>query len=289
MVFVAGGLVAWSSHRQAFVTMSTAESELVAICELATCVKSVEHLVAEIMLQSCARANEVIKVLYSDSQSALAVCRCAAGSWRTRHLRIRGSMIRELLELPNWCAYHVDGKVMLADLGTKALAAERFNMLVDRMRVVRTRYSGPTRVLSASQAKKLIAVLCVAAMVERGEAADADAREPMDYMFLVMCLVAIIAVWESFKQCGAWLIQRWTGGPVKRRAETSLSRSADPDGDADRQEASSPLVSRAIPKPQLRSRSRLTGEMRPPTPPRPTPAAPEPLHEVCDRGAYSFP
>ena len=71
MLFVMGGLVAWSSHRQAFVTMSTAESELVAICELTTCVRSIEELVAELMLFSKAKANDVIKVVYTDSQAAL--------------------------------------------------------------------------------------------------------------------------------------------------------------------------------------------------------------------------
>ena len=92
MLFVMGGLVAWSSHRQAFVTMSTAESELVAICELTTCMRSIEELVAELTLFSKAKANDVIKVVYTDSQAALSVCKSAAGCWRTRHLRIRGSL-----------------------------------------------------------------------------------------------------------------------------------------------------------------------------------------------------
>ena len=115
-----GGLIAWASMRQAFVTMSTAESELVAICELANCLKATEHLAAEVMLGDCRKNGQVKKVIYSDSQAALAVCRCAAGSWRTRHLRIRGHMIRELLEQEDWQSYHIDGKVMTADVGTKA-------------------------------------------------------------------------------------------------------------------------------------------------------------------------
>ena len=75
MIFLLGGLVAWTSSRQAFITMSTAESELVAICELATCLKSVEQLVAEVMLGSKMSATEVTKTIHSDSQAALAVCR----------------------------------------------------------------------------------------------------------------------------------------------------------------------------------------------------------------------
>ena len=177
MVFVLGGLVAWTSSRQAFVTMSTAESELVAICELATCMKSVEQLVAEVMLFSKDRAPEVVKAICSDSQAALSVCRCAAGSWRTRHLRIRGNMIRELLEFPDWMVYHVEGRLMLADLGTKALPADRFGFLVDRMRVLRRRHTETTRTTTSNQAKKLIILLCLASVVERAEAAEVEDRE----------------------------------------------------------------------------------------------------------------
>ena len=70
MVFMMGGLVAWTSSKQAFVTIFTAESELVAICEFATCLKSVEHLIAEVMLKDNMKLNEVIKAIHSDSQAA---------------------------------------------------------------------------------------------------------------------------------------------------------------------------------------------------------------------------
>ncbi|OLP89638.1 hypothetical protein AK812_SmicGene28891 [Symbiodinium microadriaticum] len=85
-----------------------------------------EHLIAEVMLKDNMRVNEVIKAIHSDSQAALAVCRTAAGSWRTTHLRIRGSLIRELLEQADWTAHHVDGRVMPTELGAKALSADRF-------------------------------------------------------------------------------------------------------------------------------------------------------------------
>ena len=219
MIFVMGGLVAWASHRQAFVTMSTAESELVAICELTTCMKSVEHLVAEVFLHDLRRVGEVTKVIYSDSQAALAVCRSAAGSWRTRHLRIRGNMIRELLEDPSWAALHVDGKVMPADLGTKALSAERFGFLVDRMRVVRRRQNHVARATNPEQVRRLITLLCVALLVERGEAAEQEDRMLPDYMFAGACVVAVIAIWECFKSVLAWLMRCCGSTGLSQRAE----------------------------------------------------------------------
>ena len=233
MVFVLGGLVAWTSSRQAFVTMSTAESELVAICELVTCLKSVEQLVAEVMLSSKDRDPEVVKAICSDSQAALWVCRCAAGSWRARHLRIRGNMIRELLEFPDWMVYHVEGRLMLADLGTKALAADRFGFLVDRMRVLRRRYTETTRATSSSQAKKLMLLLCLASVAERAEAVEFEDREHMDYMFLGLCMFAVVAMWECLKMLLHYLKQCCRSTGVSRRAEelggsTSHGRAVDP-------------------------------------------------------------
>ena len=219
MIFVAGGLIAWASHRQAFVTMSTAESELVAICELTTCMKSVEHLVAEVFLHDLSKASDVMKVIYSDSQAALAVCRSAAGSWRTRHLRIRGNMIRELLEDPSWAALHVDGKVMPADLGTKALSADRFGFLVDRMRVVRRRQNNVARTTNPVQVRRLVTLLCIALLVERGEAAEYEDRVPSDYVFMGMCIVAVIAIWECVKSVFSWMAQCCGSTGLSRRAE----------------------------------------------------------------------
>ncbi|CAE7234210.1 RE1, partial [Symbiodinium necroappetens] len=192
MFFMMGGLVAWTSSRQAFVTMSTAESELVAICELVTCLKSVEHLIAEVMLKDKSKVNDVIKAIHSDSQAALAVCRTAAGSWRTRHLRIRGSLIRELLEQADWTAHHVDGRVMLADLGTKALSADRFGFLAERMRVVRKRC--PDTKSSATRpepVKKLLLLLWLASLVEQANGASTSEHEApnsFDYQFLLVCV-----------------------------------------------------------------------------------------------------
>ncbi|CAE7720268.1 unnamed protein product, partial [Symbiodinium necroappetens] len=203
MVFVLGGLVAWTSSRQAFVTMSTAESELVAICELTTCVKSVEQLVAEIMLSSKDRASEVIKAICSDSQAALAVC---------------------------------------------------------------------ANTVNATQAKKLIVLLCLASVVERGEAAEIETQEPFDYLFLGVCLVAVIAIWESLKVVLDYIKQCCRSTGVSRGVE-ELDRSIRP-GAVDPVSSDS-LRDSSLETAGLRVRtSRLTGERRPPTPP-----IPEPLHD----------
>ncbi|OLQ15613.1 Copia protein [Symbiodinium microadriaticum] len=218
MIFLLGGLVAWTSSRQAFITMSTAESELVAICELATCLKSVEHLVAEVMAGDKMKATEVFKAIHSDSQAALAVCGTAAGSWRTRHLRIRGSLVRELLEQADWTAHHTEGHVMLADLGTKALAADRFAFLTEKMRVVRKRHHDTKEPANKpARVKKLMLLLCLASLVEQADGAAMTEQAPQDafdYQFLVVCMVAVVAIWEQRSPEGTRLVEeprvQWT-------------------------------------------------------------------------------
>eukprot|EP00439_Symbiodinium_sp_Y106_P077568 s5040_g16.t1 len=306
VIFAAGGLIAWSSSQQPFITMSTAESELVAICELATCLKSVEQLMAEVALGRASDHMMVTKVIYSDSQAALSVCRCSAGSWRTRHLRIRGGLVRELLDQSDWDSYHIEGAVMTsagswrtrhlrirgglvrelldqsdwdsyhiegavmtADVGTKALGSDRFNMLVDRMRMSRTRCCSEearsARTLSPQLAKRLVLILCVATLVDRVEAAD----EPTDYVyygFMTGVLLAILFVYELVKWC---MRELWaccahrTGRSETGRGDSPSSSSSEGGNMTE----------------SLRAGQRR----RPPAPP-----VPEPRVELGNDGAYSF-
>ena len=268
LVFAAGGLVAWTSSRQPFVTMSTAESELVAICELVTCMKSLEHLAAEIMLGNAADFGKVRKVLYSDSQAALAVCRCAAGSWRTRHLRIRGNMVRELLDQEDWTSFHIDGRVMTADVGTKPLAADRFHMLVGRMQMSRIRVSPETaskaKAVPPQVVKKLVLILCVASLVDQVEAADEESTDYAYYGMMTLVVAGILMIYELVK----WSIGV-LGGCCRSRVEDRRAerpaRSCSPDG------------------PRLTEATTTSQRRRPPTPP-----IPEPTLDNDVSGVYSF-
>ncbi|OLQ15439.1 Retrovirus-related Pol polyprotein from transposon TNT 1-94 [Symbiodinium microadriaticum] len=266
LVFAAGGLIAWTSSRQPFVTMSTAESELVAICELVTCMKSVEHLAAEVMLGSAGDFAKVRKVLYSDSQAALAVCRCAAGSWRTRHLRIRGNLIRELLDQEDWVSFHIDGRVMTADVGTKALAADRFRSLVDRMQMVRVRVSpvGTSNSVQPQVARRLVLLLCVASLVDQAEAADEEGVDYVYYGMMVSILLVILTVYE-FLKWGFGQLRGCCRSRVEDRRAERPARSCSPDG------------------PRLTESTTTSRRRRPPTPP-----IPEPVLEAGTVGAYSF-
>ena len=70
--------------------------------------------------------------IYNDSKSALTQCLNDTGPWRTRHLRLRASKIRED---PKWTAKHLDGKLLVADGLTKALGPQAFQAFRNRMRL----------------------------------------------------------------------------------------------------------------------------------------------------------
>ena len=80
--------VVWRSGRQALITLSTAESELLAMTDGAIALKGVECLLADLGFQIGARE------IASDSLAALGIS-SGASSWRTRHLRIRAGWLVE--------------------------------------------------------------------------------------------------------------------------------------------------------------------------------------------------
>ena len=69
------------------------------------------------------------KVLYIDSVSACSIISVVAGSWRTRHLRIRAAGLRSLLHSGYLTVAHLKGEHILADLLTKLMTGTVFTNL----------------------------------------------------------------------------------------------------------------------------------------------------------------
>eukprot|EP00438_Fugacium_kawagutii_P029730 Skav214785 [mRNA] locus=scaffold1820:35141:42466:+ [translate_table: standard] len=122
MVFINGNMVFWRSGRQASITLSTAEAELMEIIEGMTAAESVSCIVEELF-------GPVRKQAYTDSQAAQAILTSEGGHWRTRHLRLRALFARQSIQRGDWCIEHTPGESQVADLGTKALNAVRMTHL----------------------------------------------------------------------------------------------------------------------------------------------------------------
>ncbi|OLP90889.1 Retrovirus-related Pol polyprotein from transposon TNT 1-94 [Symbiodinium microadriaticum] len=82
-----GALVSWSAARQTLIAAHTAECELYSLSE--------GHLMGKAFLPTVAALmnTEIQSMqchLYCDNMAAVQLCTLEAGSWRTRHLRLRG-------------------------------------------------------------------------------------------------------------------------------------------------------------------------------------------------------
>ena len=227
LAYYSGGLIAWSANRQSITTQSTAESELVGITSLFADLCSLEPLVVEI-----GGATPTLH-MHSDSQAATAICSTPSSNWRTRHLRIRASYVREALESGRYSLHHISGNSMTADIGTKPLAATRFHQLAAALGLWELPVSvkDEERQIDGTieaKVKTLLACLVVASLLEpvnahRADQFDAQVLGEHDWQFVLGMVVATICCWEVakvvFRVCcaGCWRIMNGFWGFVLQR------------------------------------------------------------------------
>eukprot|EP00435_Cladocopium_sp_Y103_P022093 s4393_g5.t1 len=118
-------ILAWESSRQAFITQSTAEAELLGYNEAFQLGEATAALCSVFEIK-------VKKKLRGDCKAALAQIQGDTGPWRTRHLRLRSAKIREALrkEEFGWSAEHCSGTMLNADGMTKALQGQAYAKFV---------------------------------------------------------------------------------------------------------------------------------------------------------------
>ena len=114
-----GSLVAWEATRQPFVTLSSAEAELVSMVHSVQMSDSIVPVIEELI------QTDMRIALMADNAAALASFAPSSGSWRNRHLRLRAASARERVELGTLTAAYVPGDLQVADVGTKPLSGHR--------------------------------------------------------------------------------------------------------------------------------------------------------------------
>ena len=124
VVFWAGSPVAWKSGRQSLVTTSSAETELLAASEGTTLMLSIDAMLNDFGVSPTRRELRV------DNSAAITLASEEGGSWRTRHLKVRASALRQRLQ-DGWATIsHCPGEWQLADGLTKILASRRMDFLM---------------------------------------------------------------------------------------------------------------------------------------------------------------
>ena len=124
LVSWAGAPSQWESGRQTIISLSTAEAELIGLVAASQAGEAVSALVGEILGVIPDRR------LLGDNAASISIAGGPPTTWRTRHLRLRSSALRERLERGEWTIQHLAGEHLPADLFTKALAPQRFLALL---------------------------------------------------------------------------------------------------------------------------------------------------------------
>ena len=145
--------VFWKCGSQNLIALSTAESELQMLVEGSLAAQNIGLLMKEVMkipstheerketikeLEEREEFNDEEKeideddledLLCIDNKAATQILLQESGSWRTRHLRVRASALKQRVESGRQKVVHVPGRSMLADLNTKSHPYGRLQLL----------------------------------------------------------------------------------------------------------------------------------------------------------------
>ena len=212
--FYAGAPIIWSSSRQSFPTQSTAESELVGLCEALVGGRATAASVASVRDE---KEEDLRKRLWGDNSAAISLATGEGqGSWRTRHLRIRASILRAALHQGEWQLGHLNGKELVADSFTKVVDGQAFERALQDLCVGTTKSKnlGEGGVRSDMINAK-IAMLVGSTLLSTAKASDGMEKD--DDMFwlwtcglILMCVGAVYVCSKAYRS-GVRLYKRLSG------------------------------------------------------------------------------
>lgn len=125
---LANGAVTWKSEQQSHVTLSTAESEYVALCEGVKEAIWLHNLLEEI---GYGQSNKI--EMLCDNLSTIRWVKNPQQHHRTKHINKKLHFVREIYQEGEIQLEHVNGDDQLADVFTKPLSAIKFNLNIARL------------------------------------------------------------------------------------------------------------------------------------------------------------
>ncbi|WJX62481.1 hypothetical protein P8452_47473 [Trifolium repens] len=121
--FLGSNLISWFNKKQNCVSLSTAEAEYIAAGSSCSQLLWMKQMLGEYNVQ------QDVLTLYCDNLSAINISKNPIQHSRTKHIDIRHHFIRDLVEDNIVTLEHVATENQLADIFTKALDANRFEVL----------------------------------------------------------------------------------------------------------------------------------------------------------------
>lgn len=116
-----GAPIHWKSQLQRHVTVSSTESEVVALCTLSKELSWIRRMALELNI-----IRDTPVVIQCDNKSALMIVKSERLAGRTRHLRAQNAYIHEQVEYGELILNHVKTEYNLADLLTKVVQTGKF-------------------------------------------------------------------------------------------------------------------------------------------------------------------
>ena len=212
--YYAGSPVMWSTSRQPFPTQSTAESELVSLCEALAGGRATVSLIAAIRDE---KEENLRKHLWGDNAASISLATGEGqGSWRTRHLRIRAAILRSALNQGEWQLSHLSGKELVADSFTKIVEGVAFEKALQDLGLqviqeTEVKDTGGTGVT----AKAKLALLIGSTLVSSAAAAKEEkAEDDMFWLWLcgiILMSIGAVCIGSKAYRASAWLVQRLQG------------------------------------------------------------------------------
>lgn len=124
--FIGGGPVAWASHHDCTVALSTAESEYMAGARGAKQLQWLYSFMAKLNLHQPRPA-----ILLCDNQSAIDLSKSTKNHSKIKHIDVRHHYLREHVEEGDLALKYVPSKDNLANIMTKPLASFHHKDLVE--------------------------------------------------------------------------------------------------------------------------------------------------------------
>ena len=117
-----GNCVSWKSQLQSVVALSSTEAEYIVATEAAKEAMWIKGLLMELKLMQ----QEV--VVYSDSQSAIHLCKNPVFHERSKHIQVKYHFIRDMVAQKVFKLEKVPTELNPSDMGTKVLPVSKFNV-----------------------------------------------------------------------------------------------------------------------------------------------------------------
>lgn len=121
--------VSWKSQLQSIIALSTNEAEYVAATEAIKEASWLKGLLCELNVLS----HPV--VVYSDSQSAIHLCKNPVFHERTKHIDVRMHFIRDIILKNSVVLEKIPTEFNPADMGTKVLPLNKFKSCLKMLKI----------------------------------------------------------------------------------------------------------------------------------------------------------